>query len=203
VSFYIDPTASRDNSTETEDLAIRWDFNNDGEWDTDYVPLEGIWDHEPEPLPVGIWSVACEVKDQAGLASTAVDTLVLPDWVPVVPDVGLGIITVNSGGDPFVHADTLQAGESFRIHAWRTDWLHDYDTSIVQRLFVDDQLVEELSGSAGYPHLRTCFAVGGRFSDGVFDVGNHVVRVELEILDGPLDTDLSNNSATTSFFIEE
>ena len=150
-----------------------------------------------------VWSVACEVKDQAGNVATVQDSLRLPDWVPTVPDIGFGEITIKSGGDPFAHSDTIQAGEYFRIHAWRTDWLHNYETSIVQRLFLDGELIEEWSGSLGYPHLRCCAAVGGRFSDGLLEVGIHEVRVEAEILEGPVDTDLSNNSATAGFYIKE
>ena len=95
-TFLFDASDSRDEHDEINDLRFRWDFENDGNWDTDFqanFQIEHIYQE------IGNYTVKMEVRDQRNAADTASNTLTVikPNTKPVasftiIPDTG----TVNT-----------------------------------------------------------------------------------------------------------
>ena len=64
--FSFDATGSTDRETASEQLEVRWDWENDGSWDTDYSP-EKVASHQYSNA--GTFLIRLEVKDDGGLTS--------------------------------------------------------------------------------------------------------------------------------------
>ena len=67
-SFTFDASGCTDAEDETSDLQVRWDWNNDGVWDTDYNANKTL---THQYTTVGTYTVALEVKDSEDLKDTA------------------------------------------------------------------------------------------------------------------------------------
>ncbi len=66
--FILDPSASSDAESAKEDLRCRWDWNNDGIWETGYASLDAVI-HQFDII--GLTEVKLEVIDEDGLSGTA------------------------------------------------------------------------------------------------------------------------------------
>ncbi|MBU0528518.1 leucine-rich repeat domain-containing protein [bacterium] len=71
-TFSFDASSSSDIEDETDVLQVRWDWENDGEWDTDYRTIKSIIHKFSEP---GTYIVVLEVKDTEALTNIDVDTV--------------------------------------------------------------------------------------------------------------------------------
>lgn len=67
-NFLFDASASSDNEDPTSVLEVRWDWNNDGVWDTDWSSDKNV-NHSFETE--GVFNVSMEVKDTGGLKDAA------------------------------------------------------------------------------------------------------------------------------------
>ncbi|MCX6224665.1 MAG: T9SS type A sorting domain-containing protein, partial [Bacteroidia bacterium] len=70
--FELNASSSTDAETAADDLEVRWDFDGDGNWDTDYDVMKTTNVIFPSP---GAVTIILEVKDAGGLTGTASQTL--------------------------------------------------------------------------------------------------------------------------------
>jgi len=133
VSFAVNPLGSRDDWTNRPDLDVRWDFEADGVWDTEYTPLEFEDCFLPEPLPVGTWRARLQVRDTAGNVSEAESEKALPDWVPVGTDIVLA--------DPhaLITWSSIEGVISYRVHADAWSWHMADSPAVVFEVLVDGE----------------------------------------------------------------
>lgn len=82
--FTFDASASSDADQAASELMVRWDWNNDGVWDTDYSTQKTA-EHQYDAE--GVYSVVLEVKDNEGLTGQTSKTLI----------VGEGDLNVETG----------------------------------------------------------------------------------------------------------
>ena len=74
--FTFDASACSDNEDPVTDLQVKWDWEGDGRWDTDYETVKVVTHMYNTP---GTYTVRLEVKDTSGLTFTTEQTLtVLP-----------------------------------------------------------------------------------------------------------------------------
>ena len=73
-TFTFDASRSKDNEDPPEDLVVRWDWENDGVWDTDYT-IDKIATHQYSKE--GFYNINLEVKDTAGLTDTATRRIIV------------------------------------------------------------------------------------------------------------------------------
>jgi hypothetical protein len=201
ISFFIMPRGSSDNFSSYKELQVRWDFENDGEWDTEFQDLVSIADFVPKTLPSDTWVVKCEMKDMAGNVSTHTESYQLPGWVATPPDVIAGEIRLLKRNSGSALGDTLNVGEDFYISLPRQDWLNEDDVVVTQRYFVDNQLVGENFSEAVFPD-----PIGLRFPinlehEGIHTTGVHEIRVELEMSGDQTESNVENNSASRIVYV--
>ena len=70
--FSFDPSASTDNEDATSALQVRWDWENDGNWDTGFFSMQTITHRYTSE---GTKTVKLEVKDTGGLTDTKTKTV--------------------------------------------------------------------------------------------------------------------------------
>lgn len=80
--FTFDASASYDLEDSSSQLMIRWDWEDDGKWDTDYS-TEKI--HKKGFNPKGFYKVNLEVKDSKGLSSEYSEIINVEDYFLVDP----------------------------------------------------------------------------------------------------------------------
>ena len=66
-TFSFDASGSTDNEDATSALEVRWDWNNDGTWDTNYSTTKTATHQYAD---VGTYTIKLEVKDSDGLTNT-------------------------------------------------------------------------------------------------------------------------------------
>lgn len=79
--FEFDASGCTDNETSTNQLQVRWDFENDGTWDTNYSTTKTASHQYPQ---AGTYTILLEVKDAGGLVDTEMKQ-----------------VTVTTGGDGY------------------------------------------------------------------------------------------------------
>jgi len=202
-SFYATPRGSSDNHSSFDDLQIRWDFENDGEWDTEFQDMVSISDFVPSVLPVTTWFVKCELKDLAGNSTVHTEPYLLPEWLPTPPDILAGEIRLFNMNSRTTFGDTLQVGEEFYIALPRQDWLNEEGLHVTLRYYIDDQFLGENSTSTYYPNPNGGQLPPGFAYEGFQTLGVHEIRVELELSGDPIESNVENNSASRVVFIVE
>ncbi len=201
VAFYIDPRGCTDNESSLGDLEARWDFDNNGEWDTEFGTLEPFVCRHMPKLPTTNWVVSGEVKDKAGNFSSAVESLEMPSWVSVPTDIIAGELSIYTRESYRDHVDTVSTGGAFDVWLLVQDWTNETDFSVVHKYYVDDKFVGECFREPFYcPSYLAC---GSRFevSAGILESGEHEIRVELDIVGDLIETNLENNSATRTITV--
>ncbi len=142
-TFAFDASGSNDNEEPTSSLQVRWDFEGNGIWDTDWNNEKTI-NHQYSNE--GTYAAKMEVKDTEGLTNeTTVDVIVVnPNTPPtalftVSPDSGTTntnfSFDANSCSDNETPTSELQVRWDFDDDgAWDTDWntektqYHQYST---------------------------------------------------------------------------
>ena len=66
--FNVDASSSSDNLTPSSELQVRWDWENDGDWDTSYSTIKTS---SHTYTSYGVKTIKIEVKDNVGLTSTS------------------------------------------------------------------------------------------------------------------------------------
>jgi len=74
--FYFDALGSSDNEDPLSALKVRWDFNNDGTWETSYRTFKAINYAFPS---AGTFTVVLQVKDTDGLTDTTTRTVTVAE----------------------------------------------------------------------------------------------------------------------------
>jgi hypothetical protein len=121
-SFMLDPSYSWDYEDPYEALTGRWDFENDGVWNTGFEPLSPQYvSYET----VGYHWITLEVMDTSGLTSQCTEGLLVDDHPPVA-DAGLDV-TVMKGTT--VTLDGTASTDDVQLSKWM--WTFDYGGAIV------------------------------------------------------------------------
>lgn len=199
--YYIDPRGSSDNTSSSDELRARWDFENDGIWDTEFAEVESILDFLPRPLLASSWQVKCEMQDMDGNSTVKIDSMQLPEWLPIPPDIVAGEVRVHAQNSYLSSVDTFYAGESFVIYLGRRDWINESGVQISQRYYIDDHFIGENTGQTNYPNPGFCSASGYAVSGGISTPGTHEIRVEAKPSEGVVETNGKNNSATCVVYV--
>jgi PKD repeat protein len=77
--FVFNASSSSDIETPTDDLMVRWDFDNDGTWDTDW----STWKLTNHTFSApGTYTIVLEVKDASGLTNTTTLDVVVTEAIP-------------------------------------------------------------------------------------------------------------------------
>jgi hypothetical protein len=202
VEFDIYPLNCSDNVSELSELKIRWDFDSDGVWDSDYQDIAVINQHLPDPLPVDSWSVTCEVKDLAGNSTVHTESIDLPDWLPVVPDLIVGEIEFFVGQNYSVATDTPSVGQAFKWSVSRRDWVTpgDHEPYVI-RFFLDHVLVGETT-ETWTSDIYTCSMPFREMPDGIATAGLHEFTVVIDGAENVVETNEANNMTTRLVVVE-
>jgi uncharacterized protein (TIGR02145 family) len=91
--FTFDASGSYDQEDLLEELLFRWDFDGDGDWDTEYTHQVSFPNKYAFP---GTYNVKLEVMDTDGMTADTVKKLPVPP--SPVPNACSGIVTVPYGG---------------------------------------------------------------------------------------------------------
>jgi hypothetical protein len=167
-------------------MDVRYDYDNNGVWDTDYVPLEVNADYSPMIVSNPIWTARCEVRDEAGNTAEAVASMDLSasDLVPGYPDIVAGKITAP---------DTIGVDEPFLVLIAERCWVDSSSTSYKTEMYLDDALWVEQWGLSD-PSVGSCSS-HGRVGLSISTLGPHEITVVLEAEDVLAEVDETNNAA--------
>jgi len=88
-----DASASHDLEDESQTLQVRWDWNNDGSWDTNFSTGK-IITHQFQELRD--YTIVLEVKDQKGMVGTARKAIRISSSFPVVKTRKIESINIRS-----------------------------------------------------------------------------------------------------------
>ncbi|MBE0565954.1 MAG: hypothetical protein IH621_08365 [Krumholzibacteria bacterium] len=204
-AFACNPLETRDDATRRHRLAARWDWEDDGVWDTDFAPLDYVSGFVPSPLPQGTWSARCEVRDEAGHVVAVADTVALPDPWFTAPDLVARRATVDTL-QWFSETDTVRAGQPFAIMANHLRWTErDAPGSMHIEIRVDGVLVQRSEHRLA-PNLHwgsDCDAVS-QYSTCIVscaEPGVHTITVVVDADDELAETDETNNTHTRTFVV--
>jgi hypothetical protein len=75
-TIYVDASLSFDAQDPTSALEVRWDWNNDGQYDTQYSKLQKASFRAPK---TGQYVIHLQVRDTQGMEDTATDTITIFD----------------------------------------------------------------------------------------------------------------------------
>ncbi|MHB9106850.1 MAG: PKD domain-containing protein [Armatimonadota bacterium] len=79
-TFNVDAGSSSDAEDSASDLQVRWDWENDGTWDTSYSTAKTAAHNYPSP---GTYTIKLEVKDTSGLTGVTTRTVVVTSSVSI------------------------------------------------------------------------------------------------------------------------
>ncbi len=106
IIFFFDASSSYDTKDSASSLLVRWDWQSDGAWDTEYSAEKTA---EHSYAEAGIYTVTLEVKDTDGLTATAQKTLI------VANDLNREVTYTVSGDQGMVTAPFLNTTLSLRF----------------------------------------------------------------------------------------
>lgn len=186
MDFGLDVVCTSDNATKQEHLQVRWDFQNNGLWDTPYenwTPYEIA--HVPDPS-WSAWKVRMGVRDLAGNEAEYADSMSL-SFLPQEPDLVMGRIFLSPG--------TVVAGKPFWV--WTT---HSCFEGLAGRqsytvtIYIDGVKIGERDEPCD-KNWSECSTFG--VDDAMVDTaGQHEVSVVLDVDDRIPETDETNNTLT-------
>ena len=203
VKFNANPLGSKDDYTARNDLAARWDWENDGVWDTSFRPLVYETGFVPRPLPTDTWSVKCEVRDGASHIVGVCDTIAMPRPWFRAPDIVARPACIDTIGD-YSETDTVRVGQQFLVMANHLRWTEAGTTgSMSVEVWLDGVMVQQTRHPlAPNIHWGTDDASAAQYFScvqTVADAGVHTVTVVVDTADELAETDETNNRATRTF----
>jgi hypothetical protein len=197
--FSVNPVGSTDDRTDYNLLEVRWDFDDDGIWDSEFGPLDmEAWD--PGILPVGIWTARCEVRDLGGNTDQATASMTLPEWLPEPPDIASGEMLLSQAGRGSA-PDTLTAGLDFTVNAFRQDWVIPAAQHMITALYIDGVLVHETAALSVMPSRGMCPRYVRKVVGGIATPGLHELQVVVDAHHEITETDEGNNTTTRQVVI--
>lgn len=192
--FAVNPVGSTDDRTDYSFLEVRWDFDDDGIWDSEFGPLDmETWD--PEILPVGTWTARCEVRDLGGNTDQATASMTLPEWLPEPPDIASGQMLLSQTGRGYA-PDTLTAGLDFTVIAFRQDWVIPAAQHMMTAFYIDGVLVNETPALTDMPSRGMCPRYRMPVVGGIATPGPHELQVVVDAHHEITETDEGNNTTT-------
>lgn len=195
-----DAACSRDDHTPSDALMARWDFENDGTWDTPFRPA---WFKQayrmPEILTGHEWVARCQVMDSDSLSTIDIVTLPLPADLPRPPDILLGNLIVETDDQP-EGADTLHVGESFGLSVFDS-CIADYDYGpYTVEYRQNGQLIYTQHGRCGPwdPIFCTGF---GKLGFTIQEPGHYTFTITANPDSALFETNYANNRATAEVVV--
>ena len=187
LNFVLNATCATDNRTPAESLEVRWDYENDGTWDTGFSRSRVDATFVPDPT-ASLWSARCQVRDGDGNITEATRTMALGPY-PTSPDLIAGDITFRLFGP----VDTVRVNEDFTLTVNQTCY-GDFNSPFWKaRILRDGVVVDSLeAGCSG-----TLFGCGGAGRGG-WRIGTPGTYQFSAILDADgvyAETNESNNTA--------
>jgi len=203
VQFTCNPLGSSDDYTPRHELAARWDWENDGVWDTAFQLLKYESGFVPSPLPTDTWSVKCEVRDVAGHIVGVADTIPMPRPWFRAPDIVARAAAIDTVGD-FSETDTVRVGQPFLVMANHLRWTEKGTTGFMSvEVWLDGALVQTTRQSlAPNIHWGSDYASARQYFTCVQTVtepGVHTVTIAVDTGNEMAETDESNNRAARTF----
>ncbi len=203
VQFTCNPLGSSDDYTPRHELAVRWDWENDGVWDTAFQPLQYRAGFVPSPLPTDTWSAKCEVRDVAGHIVGVADTIPMPRPWFRAPDIVARAAAIDTIGS-YSETDTVRVGQPFLVMANHLRWTERGTTGYMTvEVRLDGVMVQRTRQPlAPNIHWGTDTISADQYFhcvQTVADPGEHTVTVVVDVLDELAETDESNNSVTRTF----
>jgi uncharacterized protein (TIGR02145 family) len=141
--FHFDASESTDEEDDVEDLQVRWDWENDGVWDTEYTKVKQAAHSYSEP---GNYTVRLEVKDKDGATGRKTGNIIVTsNHAPVA------VINVEPGsgaiGTEFVFDPTSSHDDEDPLEAldfrwdWEDDgtWDTDFEPYYVEQTHIYDE----------------------------------------------------------------
>lgn len=157
----VDASGSSDTETGAADLQVRWDWENDGTWDTEFATTKTATHTYAAD---GAYVIAMEVKDAVAQVTKATRTINFASVLDVSGEVTSTVWygTVNITGDTHVAAgQTLTIASGTTVVFVEVDQNHDnvgdYD------LIIDGKL--DVQGTAADPVIFTVLPTGGGAKD--------------------------------------
>lgn len=198
VWFDVVPFCTEDDHTPYDDLQVRWDYGDDGVWDTGFAPPTSRYDGRPASVHDPVWRVRCEVRDAAGNTAQARDSVVLHERLPPAPDIMAGRlrVTLEHG---CAALDTVYAGEAFEIGIYERCWMDASDEAYETDYLIDGEVEYAQWGAPSRPfgccsgHGKCCFTID--------TPGAHEIRVVLDAGGAFAETDETNNTATKTLIV--
>jgi uncharacterized protein (TIGR02145 family) len=141
--FEFNASNSSDKEDSTSSLEVRWDWENDGIWDTEYSDTKII---SHQFLSEGVKSVTLEVKDSGGLVDTVINQLIISN--SNTPPRASFTISLTSGSTStlfeFDASDSWDDQDSTLLE-YRWDWENDgiWDTDYTAVETASHQYFEE------------------------------------------------------------
>lgn len=199
--YSVDPTALLRGRWNDDALAIRWDLDDDGRWDTPFSEVAPIIDFTLSLPPVDTWTVRYEIRDASANVTACEASLEVPSWVPVPPDIAVGgmrILGTRAKIDPeSAPPDTVFAGETIYVCADTRDWLEiGRGTRVTDAILVDGVLVKESPHYIFDPYSYRCLYVCIIMERGIATPGQHTVTTVCDYYDQVAETNERNNSVT-------
>lgn len=192
-TLHLDASCSRDDRTGPDDLKVRWDYDADGEWDSEFLRIDSqtrftIGDRVRS---ASAWSVRAEVVDLAGNASVLVTPVEFED-LPVAPDIVASALTFGTRYRTKV--EEVRVGEKFGATIHRQCWGIPADQMIEYDFFRNDSLVYSSRGQCG-----EALCVGGGYSGFVEnEPGLYEYKIVIDPSDLIVESEENNNSAKGS-----
>jgi hypothetical protein len=203
VEFVLDPTGTTSGVTSVDSLKVRWDLDGDGSWDSDFGAL-GVYTGDLPAVPYGNWSARCEVLDQSGNTSIAEDSIPLPEWMPLAPDLVVGDLIVNNNSVwEMTDMDTLAVDTEFRVQLPARIWA-DIDHVVMAQVnyYIDDTLESQVECRLLGPFSQFGNIICPSAGLTILEPGTHFIEAVVILPDGVEDSDNSNNQrAGTRVFV--
>jgi hypothetical protein len=192
LDFILDPTCSSDDSTLTNDLEVRWDYDGDQQWDTSFGPLDRNDDFRPDPS-ASVWRARCQVRDREGHIAEHLDSLAIGPY-PTAPDIIAGHILFEVD---MIARDTVRANEPFDVSVCVTSAgeFSPYKTVIWRDAVRADS---SMDGTGGTVFGCACWGHGGWV---ITQPGLHVFTVLFDADNAYTETNEHNNSTTDTLVV--
>lgn len=117
VLLLFEASCSTDDSTAVNDLRVRWDFDDDGRWDTGFGPVADTVVFDPGVLDGPNWNASCEVRDTDGGSGTFGLWFRIPG-LGEPPDVLAGPVAFETREPRAVNVTTVRAGQEFAVDVY-------------------------------------------------------------------------------------